>query len=474
MHQVHTIKWLSEPWVICPNLSGLVSTHPYSRLKGHVTNLHGQVTLGPIRAVPGPSKTAPRKTAPSKTAPRKTPFSQTDSGEADSGEATKLGKRPWLGGLDLVTASGHKRFHSEGSSITSRGSQVTDSSSKVNRKMSEKAKCKQRDGDRCIMTKTDCPQVCHVLPFSWSGSDHGKIIGGLFTEMMDQLLFAEVVVDAEMRFALTTGELDKSWNMICLSASLHTWWGKCYFGLKYLGMTPSDEDKVTVKLEFRWLKQNQHTKAIHTLDQQQRRDFRDELLQTPDPAVAANVCPSNRPILSGQTVDVTLDDGDAPYFISAIKIQWALVQLAAMSGGAEPTDEPLSRRDEMDPVTTQPVRRVDVAVAEWESQVPAGLAPPDDDDPRQDDDDEDTDPFYGGETNPSPLREIPPKPANIPRPSPRTSRPGNKSQNPPTMPLSTSTSPQRGPEQTKLQQRQQQIRQGTATSTKKENQPPSP
>ncbi|GAB0146905.1 hypothetical protein EsHS_00007290 [Epichloe bromicola] len=432
---------------------------------GNLPQLIQSFTMGPIKAVPTPSKTAPRKTR----------LSQTGSGEAGSGEAAKLRKRPWLGGeLDLATSPGHKRTHSEGS-IVSRGSQATDSSSRVPRKQSEKAKCVQRDGSRCIVTKTDCPQVCHVLPFSWSGSDRGKIMAGLFTETMDQLLFAEFISDKEMGFAITTGELDKSWNMICLSASLHMWWGRCYFGLKYLGETPSDESKVTVKLEFRWLQQNQHTKAIHTLDQQQRRDFRDELLQTPHPAVAANVCPSNRPILSGQTVDVTLDEGDAPYFVKAIKIQWALVQLAAMSGGAEPTDEPLSRRDQMDPFSTQFVKPVNVAVAEWASQVPAGQAPPDETRP------EDTDPCHGDETNPSSLREIPPKPANtLPRPSPRTSRPGIKSQNPPTTPPLTSTSPRRGPEQTKVQQEQRQqqsrqsrqSRQSTATNTKKENQPP--
>lgn len=235
-------------------------------------------------------------------------------------------------------------------------------------------KCRQRDGHRCIITKTDCPQVCHVVPFSWSGSERGEVMSRLFYGKTDQYLLGGDRVSIEIRADLMSGNSDKSWNMICLSPSLHTWWGKAYFGLKYLGAMPSEsgnaQSKVTVTLEFRWLKQNPYSKATDTLNQQQQHDFRAKLVEAPQPAVAANVCPSNRPILSGQTFDVTLDDIDAPKFITVIKIQWALVQLAAMSGGAEPSDK--SRRDQLDQFLAQ--QEEPVSVAEWASQVPAGPA----------------------------------------------------------------------------------------------------
>lgn len=286
------------------------------------------------------------------------------------------------------------------------------------RNNSESMKCRQRDGHRCIITKTDCPQVCHVVPFSWSGSGCAEVMSKLFYGMTDRYLLGGDGVDDEMRVELMSGNSDKSWNMICLSPSLHTWWGKAYFGLKYLGLMPSEsgnaQSKVTVTLEFRWLKQNPYSKATDTLNQQQQHDFRAKLVEAPQPAVAANVCPSNRPILSGQTFDVTLDEIDAPKFITVIKIQWALVQLAAMSGGAEPSDK--SRRDQLDQFLAQ--QEEPVSVAEWASQVPAGQPPPDEDNNNKDT----TDPF------PRALAEMLPRPANSrPRSSPRASTPGDKS-----------------------------------------------
>ncbi|GAB0139205.1 hypothetical protein EsDP_00007418 [Epichloe bromicola] len=311
-----------------------------------------------------------------------------------SSETAKPKKRGNEYELDLATGTGHKRFRSEGSGLigsgSGSGSQVNVSSPNVNRNVSspstnvsspepnrnksELMKCQQRDGHRCIITKTDCPEVCHVIPFSWSGSgkNYAEVMSKLFYGKTDRYLLGGDGINVEMRVDLMSGNSDKSWNMICLSPSLHTWWDKAYFGLKYLGSMPSESDnaqsKVIVTLEFRWLMQNQHSLATDTLNQQQQRDFRAKLFKTPQPAVAANVCPSNRPILSGQTFDVTLDDIDAPKFITVIKLQWALVQLAAMSGGAEPTDE--SRRDQMAQLLAQ--QEEPVSVAEWTSQVPAG------------------------------------------------------------------------------------------------------
>ncbi|KAF4512355.1 hypothetical protein G6O67_001506 [Ophiocordyceps sinensis] len=337
-----------------------------------VINLYGHiVTMGPIKAI---------------------------SSEADSAEATRPGKRPWLQyEPGSATGPAHKRIRSEGS-----GSRRVNVSSSVHGNKSQVTKCEQRDGHRCVVTKTDCPQVCHIVPLCWRGSNGEEVMDRLCDGMTAQYLLGWDRLDGDLKNRLICGESDKSWNMICLSPSLHAWWGKCYFGLKYLGSTPCDAAKVRVTLEFRWLQQNKHTKASHILDEQQQRDFRDELLRAPHPAVAANVCSSNRPILSGQTVDVTLDESDAPKFIGVIKIQWAMVQLAAMSGGAEPNDRPLPRRDRDVSFSSAlywiGLREISpFDVAEWASKVPPGLAPPGQDETRARrdyDDYDDNDDYY--------------------------------------------------------------------------------
>lgn len=80
--------------------------------------------------------------------------------------------------------------------------------------------------------------------------------------------------DQELQVYLFNGMPERTFNMLCLSPSLHAWWRKAYFGLKYLDSAPSQErvptsgddspaarehSKMNVTLQFHWLRQNENT-----------------------------------------------------------------------------------------------------------------------------------------------------------------------------------------------------------------------
>ncbi|KAK3361012.1 hypothetical protein B0T24DRAFT_599792 [Lasiosphaeria ovina] len=64
--------------------------------------------------------------------------------------------------------------------------------------------------------------------------------------------------DAEVQnvkyFTSRVGVSDKLWNMISLSPHLHVWWRRAYFGFKFLGILPSEEeDKSMIRVQFHWM-----------------------------------------------------------------------------------------------------------------------------------------------------------------------------------------------------------------------------
>ena len=124
--------------------------------------------------------------------------------------------------------------------------------------------------------------------------------------------------------------------MVSLSPQLHVWWGKVYFGLKCLGILPTDKpNEALVRVQFFWMPK------VTTL---WRRDDRDvEKLQhyvtneqSPfaDKGVAA-LRLSGRPVKTGDVFDIPVAKNDARKMKMAVDLQWALTLIASMSGAAD-------------------------------------------------------------------------------------------------------------------------------------------
>ncbi|RCI10340.1 hypothetical protein L249_4345, partial [Ophiocordyceps polyrhachis-furcata BCC 54312] len=237
------------------------------------------------------------------------------------------------------------------------GAALTAALNAPSRSQMEKNNVLRRDGDACVVTGAPFPDVCHILPFSWSKSRYNcyKVQGEL---IYHEHLWGDGNFSAEVRNWLTEspGAADKSWNMICLSPSLHRLWGKALFGLKYLGQLPAppDEAEVPVQLQFRWLRREAVAppEAWKPINPEGERDF--ETSRTSrflngvdaESMVSAHFAGSARPVESGHVITIRIPREDVQKFIAVINIQWSLCQLAAMSAAAEALEDEVEDEEE--------------------------------------------------------------------------------------------------------------------------------
>ncbi|KND89952.1 hypothetical protein TOPH_05367, partial [Tolypocladium ophioglossoides CBS 100239] len=214
----------------------------------------------------------------------------------------------------------------------------------IRRNQVEVKQCRLRDGGLCIVTGTGCPSVCHIVPFTWNHTVNSAHATREVLAMSPLPIFYE---QSDWTGLIHTklyagpGSSDKSWNMLSLSYLLHKWWSKGYFGLKYLGTTPSSsspQDMHTIELQFRWLPRSQEH-PMRPIELQEQRDTTKGImiyqLDTDSPKAGANFGNSNRPICSDHTFQVHINQKDSPFFVATIKLRWAILQVAAMSGGAQ-------------------------------------------------------------------------------------------------------------------------------------------
>jgi hypothetical protein len=143
------------------------------------------------------------------------------------------------------------------------------------------------------------------------------------------------------------GILDQAWNMLSLTPTLHTLWGKAYFGLKKLGIKPAPKDDMImgiVTVQFVWLPRMAGNTIFQKLDMQsQRLENHESLISKLRNHDFSNIGMVNGtskvPIRTGQTFEICLGYSDAEKFGQMIDVQWALLELAAMSGAADAADK---------------------------------------------------------------------------------------------------------------------------------------
>ncbi|CAM1505622.1 Fc.00g112590.m01.CDS01 [Cosmosporella sp. VM-42] len=233
----------------------------------------------------------------------------------------------------------------------------------VYRSQAESKKCRQQDNDRCIVTGTRDPMVCHIVPFAWNSTASNL---RRTSTLLATIAFAlGSVDDTEGLMAVLDQQLgatDKAWNMLALSPMLHVWWGKGFFALKYLGATPvvGCREQSGIELQFHWMPRSPDHDARREINLNNQRDDQKSLLRQLDhyygngasPTCDANrceLCPqtdgvgaheisTHRLIRSGSIISVRRDTASAQYFRVMIEIQWAIIRAAAMSGAAQAPD----------------------------------------------------------------------------------------------------------------------------------------
>ena len=144
-------------------------------------------------------------------------------------------------------------------------------------------------------------------------------------------------VDVLPSFTGGLGVSDKLWNMVSLNPQLHVWWGKAYFGFKCLGILPGDEP--SVRVQFVWMPR------ATTMWQEDCRDedeLRVHITNNRSPLVEQGVAAfrlSGRPLSTGDVFNIPVAKADAKKKMKmAFDLQWALIRIAALTGGANVDD----------------------------------------------------------------------------------------------------------------------------------------
>lgn len=206
------------------------------------------------------------------------------------------------------------------------------------------------DNNGCIILQNADPEVCHIIPFSVNSTtaNRKKLTCWIGT---GELLFPNginnsktPVSQAIKLFTSRNGSSDKKWNMVSLDDKLQKWWGKAYFGLKCLGTVLAagkPQGITTLKLQFHWMPRK--VKPFEPLGK-----TKDEFLgafsgtygdrSSEDPVVAMLRPKSGRPLQTGDIFYVDIQTEHTEKMIAAFELQWALIKIAAIAGGAEALD----------------------------------------------------------------------------------------------------------------------------------------
>lgn len=242
----------------------------------------------------------------------------------------------------------------------------------------------QRDGLVCIATKSVKPDVCHIWPFA--ANDTYQRRDKLRNALIDNML----TLSPDMRKKLAvlvaplSGELggsDKAWNMLSLNTQLHRYWGKAYFGLRWVGVedyplepvpgtrevprgeaVEEGERYATFRVEWHWLPDGilDALRSYSYLPKGEKCNARRLLDLDSSEAIESIVHslrgPISRPNListkgatardenghlleSGRVLSLKVDSKDIDKMKVIIEAQWLAVQIAALSGAGEVADE---------------------------------------------------------------------------------------------------------------------------------------
>ncbi|KAK1976027.1 hypothetical protein LZ30DRAFT_667543 [Colletotrichum cereale] len=211
----------------------------------------------------------------------------------------------------------------------------------------------ERDNRKCVITDTPCPQVCHIFPFA--SMKHGKYANNCLTPMT--VLWGEDRVTSLLN-KLTSPQgdghgnvVDTVANMICLSPQLQKWWEKGFFALEPMeepqafdveSSTPTRLKKAkrqiwSIRLRFHWLRKTDIPSLISTVN------FSDDpvtKLQEPEGLLNIVNATTWRPVDNGQVITITADSLDRLPDYDILLLQWDLLRMWRLAGGADPNMYP--------------------------------------------------------------------------------------------------------------------------------------
>ncbi|KAL7950122.1 hypothetical protein V8C42DRAFT_309537 [Trichoderma barbatum] len=267
-----------------------------------------------------------------------------------------------------------KRSASRASLDTSQhgGSHVNVGNKSVRRNPKERDKTLDRDGGVCMLTGAACPEVCHIIPFAINASEAAISQCRLYLPIVNTFLGKAAAKRLQGLLGHGPGSSDKSWNMLCLHPTLHNWWGKCLFGLKFHGILPSSNvEMCAIQLQLHWMPRNGSVARECT---KADADAVQKMLQTIKREQDYGLFTDSRkydsrPLETGDVFSLVMPSEEADKMKTMIDIQWANTKLAAISGAAGIWELPGESPDEPD------IDRAELIAAWRETLQPSETSP---------------------------------------------------------------------------------------------------
>jgi hypothetical protein len=244
----------------------------------------------------------------------------------------------------------------------------TESGGKARRNSFYTDKRQKLDRNRCLITGTRGPEVCHIIPFAANSTEKNRGLWENYVRHVAQLHLVETLTgqtnwDLEKRlhslFSSRIGVSDKHWNTISLTPTLHDWWGKAYFGLKYLGTKDVDsgapDQLMTLRIQFHWMVwrereigQKPAAPLGRTVDSIKAAfpEYKGNPLYCGNhsptgerPLVAMSRPATGFNLETGDVFEVLIPKEHMQKMMMAFNLQWALIKILAMAGGAEALED---------------------------------------------------------------------------------------------------------------------------------------
>ncbi|OBS29465.1 hypothetical protein FPOA_03402 [Fusarium poae] len=208
----------------------------------------------------------------------------------------------------------------------------------IQRSTAAKNDCLERDNFKCLFTCAPAGEVAYILPFSWNKSEHYCLQTRYPLIRSMQVFFNDESTSVLAITLCNPARLDGSdqyRNMITMNDDLCSLWPQAFFGLKCLGIRPLDTQNAKVEIQFNWLKRRigKPTDKIAIIGSNSMQEMAEEQIRYEDnnnPAPETHIL-----INSGHIITLIMPIDDAKICKVIIDLQWHLIQIAAMSGGAE-------------------------------------------------------------------------------------------------------------------------------------------
>ncbi|KAK2059671.1 hypothetical protein LY76DRAFT_683252 [Colletotrichum caudatum] len=220
-----------------------------------------------------------------------------------------------------------------------------------------------RDNNQCVVTGAPFPEVCHIFPFSslsrrYQTTQHLAALATLWGQDRVAKLLYKLVGSNQQGNINDICIVDTAKNMISLSPQLHDWWSRGLFAFEPMGQPEASDAATPTKVTPTRSNPPRDTKRVkiqqwsirmrfHWLQKTNISDMKSQVDFSEDPITmlrgwdreclpqAVNL-KTWRPVENGQVFTITTDDYDELPDYDILLLQWDLVRMRRLAGGADP------------------------------------------------------------------------------------------------------------------------------------------